>query len=340
MKRLLFPFAATLVGVIGVACSDGAPPVADTFDPDGSPATNQPPSTSSDAATSDKDAETDGDAATSHLDGGADTDADAAPWVPGPSLCKANMTLGAPSTVVSTNGDDRFSAITRDELTIAWVIPSDTSVGTLQIADRASTGDAFGAPHSPAGTVALDGVSLTPDGLTLLAIGTNRREFLVFKRIDRTEAFVAADASHYAKLVAALAPQEKVGDPVFATDEQRIVYSVYGGSSNDTVRYATRLSLSTAFDVGGAYAYAELRTENGKRRRPTGMDRDFETMFYWDEVSQTEKLGRMQGTAAVGFYAVHDVGARPSAQPNEDCSRIYYGAAGAGGNDVVAASVQ
>ena len=323
MKRALYTLAA---GLVAVACSDSAPSAALTSI---GPAAGNDSGTSANDASAASDADPDVD-----VDGGQDAGADVR--LPDPSVCDPKMTLGAPAPVVSTNADDRFGAISADELTVAWTVPSGGSA-TLQIADRASTSEAFGAPHSPSELVALDGVALAPSGLTLVAIATNSRAFLVFQRESRTEPFVLGEASAYDPLASALEPSEKVGDPVFAYGDQVLVYSVYGtssGSSDDTVRYATRLSSGSPWDAAGALAFPELRAQGSLRRRPSGVGNDFQTLFFFDEISGTQKLGRFAGTVA--FHEIHDLGARAFAQPNGDCTRVYYGAAG----DIVSSLVQ
>lgn len=330
MKRAFFSAAAIL---IGVACSDEAPPADNgiTPIPDGGGATD---------ARTDADTTPDGDAP-GDLDGGTDSSSDAEagpPWQPGDSVCNPMMTVGTPSPATSTANDDRFGAITQDELTIAWTIPSGNAA-TLQVADRDSTAAGFGTTQTPAGTVALDGVAVSPNGLTLVAVAADHKSFVVYQRGDRTETFAAADAGQYANIASSLGASESLGDPVFASGDQILVYSVYG-ASNDTVRFATRLSSGSTFDVAGALAFPELRAQAGSRRRPSGVASDFQALFYWDEVSGTEKLGRLQGTGATGFYQVHDLGARAWAQPNLDCTRVYFGAPGAGGADIVSAPAQ
>ena len=52
------------------------------------------------------------------------------------------------------------------------------------------------------------------------------------------------------------------------------------------------------------------------------MAADFQTLFFWDESTSTEKIGRLKGT--IGFFEVKDLGARPGAQPNDACTRIYF----------------
>lgn len=330
MKRILFSAAAIL---IGVACSDEAPPAGNGITP-------IPDGGSADAR-SDGSTTPDGDGG-EESDGGitdAGSDGDAEPWKPGDSVCNPTMTVGAPAPVASTANDDRLGAVTHDELTVAWLIPSGNAA-TLQVADRDSTASVFGAAHTPSGTVALDGVTLSPNGLTLVAVAADHKAFVVYQRGDRTESFAPADAGQYANIVAALGASEELGDPVFASGDQLLVYSVYGGGSSDTVRFATRLSSGSSFDPAGIVAAAELRAQGGMRRRPSGVATDLQALFYWDEVSGTQKLGRLQGTGAATFYSVHDLGARRSAQPNGDCSRIYFGAPGVGGADIVSAPVQ
>lgn len=337
MKRNagLAALAVSLLAAVVVACSEDAPPA-------GGGSNTTPPigtgSRTDASASSDGAAEDASEEASTDLDGGKDADVDA-PWVPGPSVCNPSMTVGAAAGVASTAGNDRFGAITPDELTLAWTVPSG-GAAVLQIADRTAATDTFGSPQSPSDLVALDGVALAPSGLTLVAVAPDHRSFLVFERAGRTDAFVAGSSYAYDSIAGSLATGEQLGDPVFTSGDLIFLYSVYGGTSNDTVRYATRLSSGSSFDVGGSLAFTELRAQGSLRRRPSGAGSDFQTIFYWDEVSGSQKLGRLKGTEAAELYSVHDIGAVGFAQPNEACTRVYYGAAGSGGSDVFSAPVQ
>jgi len=248
------------------------------------------------------------------------------------TVCNPKMTLGEPTFVAAAAV--RFGSISDDERTIAWAIPTndnDVGVAKIAFADRASPSDAFGAPVTLNETVARDGIAVSPDGTMIVAVAPNKKHFVVFERFTRTDAFAEGDAYAFDDIHASLAADERVGDPVFAFGDLVFLFSVYGGASSgaDTVRFAPRLSSGSTFGAGSKLALTELRAQAGKRRRPSGIGADFQTLFFWDEVTETQKLGHLQGTA--GFYSVADLGAaRPWAQPNRACTRVYFGTSNVG----------
>ena len=77
--------------------------------------------------------------------------------------------------------------------------------------------------------------------------------------------------------------------------------------------------------LGSAVVGAPLQASCGLRRRPTGISSDQLTMFYWDELSGTERA-TFRAAVNAPFVGAIDLGARASAQPNESCTRLYYSA--------------
>lgn len=212
----------------------------------------------------------------------------------------------------------RFAGITRDELTIAW-----TAGGVLYVADRGNVTEPFFEPQAITTDASRDdGVALSSDGTYLLAIGADHHGFLAFERESRAAAFASASASPFTSLVDALDPAESIGDPVFINSEVVLLYSVYGKSA-DTVRLAGRVSIYASFFPSSTLVFDELRAQGSARRRPTGTGDDFQTIFYWDEVSQTEKVARLHGTEQI--LSVTDLGARPWMQVNDACDKAYFG---------------
>jgi len=238
---------------------------------------------------------------------------------PPPSQCNPTMSLGATTKVLGESAtDERFAGITRDERTIAW-----TAGGSVYIADRDSADGTFGAPQLVTSSAVADGVAISHDGTYLVAVGADRRSFLPFEREERTGAFAAASDAPFATLIDTLDATESIGDPVFVNSEVVLLYSVYGKSA-DTFRLAGRISIFASFFPSSTLAFEELRAQGTARRRPTGTGDDFQTIFYWDEVTQTEKLARLNGSEQI--LSVQDLGARPWAQTNASCDRVYFGA--------------
>lgn len=319
-RSLLVSALASLVAVAAACSSAGS---GDSRSPDGGPS---PDAADGNAVNSDGASDAAGDAAKDEA--GRDAEAGVV-YEAGATVCKPTMSIVAPSRLAaSTDVDDRFGSVTPDELSIVWTVPD----GTIRYADRTVATDPFGPTQTIAGTFAVDRTAVSPSGLHVIAVAADRKGFVLLERASTADAFASTDPAVFAALVSALAPAENIGDPVLAFGEQVLIYSVYGGASTDTVRYATRLGASSPWSVAGVLAFPELRAQGTARRRPTGAGSDFQTLFFWDEVSSSEKIGQLEGT--IGFFSVHDLGAHPWASPNEACTRIYYTAPGAGGLDL------
>lgn len=318
--------------LLAAACSAGNPPAADYSGSAPSRATSSstPASASSSPESSETTVPSEDDASdvdTSDIvDAGATNDG----WVPPPkSVCDPDLRVGAPD-VAARNA--RFAGVTRDELTIAWTAPNEDGKTSLFVADRDAKSAGFSAPQAISVDAATDGVAIADDGLTLYAVRADHRSFAVYERAARDLDFEVGDDTMFDPILEALAPEELVGDPVFVNSGVVFLYSVYGKSA-DTVRMANRISIYASFYPAYTLAFDELRASGSARRRPTGTGHDFQTLFYWDEVSQTEKLARLYGTDAI--LEVKDLGARPWAQVNADCTKIYFGA-----DDVLSAAAE
>jgi len=327
-RKIMFGAGALVIA----ACSSALPEATDGTQP-------IIPLTTPDGAITDASQSGDSEASTAHdggLDGGGDAEAGPPVYEAGPSLCNPSMTLSGDTLLsASTASEDRFGAITPDELTIAWMVPT-AGDGTVHVADRATAGDPFSAAQTLPGVAAVDELALSPEGLRVTAVAADRRSFLLFERASKGDAFAAVSADAFDALLAALGPAEKLGDPVVGFGEQVLVYSVFGTADTATVRLATRLSTGSPWSVGGKLDYPELRAQGTQRRRPTGVGSDFATLFYWDEVDATQKIAQMKGT--IGFFSVHTLGAHRFAQPNAACTRVYYSFAGAAGLDLGSAN--
>lgn len=240
-------------------------------------------------------------------------------YPPPPSQCNPDLAIGA---AVATREDARFAGVTRDERTIAWTAPNPSGKTSLFVAERNDADAAFGAPVELSDDAASDGVAIADDGLTLYGVSADHRRFVVYERLDRADDFVAAESSIFAPVIEALEPDEHIGDPVFVKSGLVLLYSVHG-KSPDTMRMANRISIYASFFPAYTLAFDAFRAEGASHRRPTGTGEDFQVIFYWDEVSKTEKLARLNGTEAI--LGIKDLGAHPWAQANAGCTRIYFG---------------
>jgi hypothetical protein len=235
---------------------------------------------------------------------------------------------------ISTGAEEHFGSISDDQLTLAFSVDVGGSTSVF-VAERTQGAAAFQTPVELAGDFALDRVALTPDGLSLIALFRHRRGFIHFAREARDQAFEPAASSQYDAIVAVLGAGERLGDPVFALGGQVLFYSQYGGDRTNTVRFANRLSLGSAFDVGGELSNPELRAQGTARRRPSGVSADYSTLFFFDEVSGTSKAATFAG--GFDFGAVADLGVVSGVMPNSDCSTFYFDAPGATSRDLFSA---
>lgn len=275
------------------------------------------------------------------LDGG-DAAADA-PFVPTASICNSTTVWGAGALVanVSTPQADRFGAITGDQLTIAWM----NAAGTVLYADRAAPADAFGAPKTLTGTIALDRVALSADGLTLIVVRSDRTIFAQATRSARGAAFGnTLDTAPFAGLDPLSSGVEDGGDagggsfadPVLSTNGKFLYYSVLGGTSS-TMAESYR-SGNNPWAKGRILTTTELVGVGNKLRRPTGLSADSRTLFYWDEVDGVEKMA-FRDDAILAKHNQYtqfvNVGAFAGAQPTATCDRLYFEAPGSvGGTDL------
>lgn len=57
--------------------------------------------------------------------------------------------------------------------------------------------------------------------------------------------------------------------------------------------------------------------------RPTGVSKDLRTLFFWDDVRGVERAAFRAGPGC-GFTTVVDLGPLPGAQPNDECTALYF----------------
>ena len=228
--------------------------------------------------------------------------------------------------------DNNLGAITPDELTIAWTIGTGSSA-VIAYADRAAETDAFGAPQTlSAASFADERVAVSANGLRLVVVNADRQDFSEMTRTARTgtgNSFGAPSVGSYSNYAGILATTtEAFGDPVLSADDEAFYYSIYGRPGQTaTIARATRLTPTDAWPVGALLpataVLAEEQEEVPLRRRPTAISSDEQTLFYWDEVSGTERATWLDTSTGV-FTVFVDLGARQWANPNAACDRLYY----------------
>ncbi len=265
-SAVIASIAAFVAGLL--ACSSTASSPAPGGGPGGDDASSDAPVSvveSGSAADATADATDAADAPNGHGEGLADgpSSSDAGDsgidgnYMPPPvgTVCSQTATWGAGTLLsISTPDDDELDSITPDELTIAWTEGTGSSA-TIEIADRASKTDAFGAPQSlPAGQYTADRVSLSPDGLRLVVVNADAHGFSELTRSARTSssAFGAATAGSYSTLNGIIPPEASYGDPLLGADDAVFYYSVYGGTQTATIYRSARLLSTDPWPAGAA----------------------------------------------------------------------------------------
>jgi hypothetical protein len=224
-----------------------------------------------------------------------------------------------------------FASVTPDELSIAWLVPDADGEATVHYADRDSVDLPFGPARSLAaaeGFYAFDSAALGPDGLSLVVVRIDRFGFGVATRPSRSDEFGEVLAGVYANLNPNLNDTNpnasEIGDAVLAPDDLGFVYSDYAEGFDDTVRIAIRNDAADAYTSTVAFGTPELRPEGSLRRRPSGLSADYRTLFYWDEIDGLARAA-FRESATSDFSEFVELGAFRQAQPNRDCTKLYFG---------------
>jgi hypothetical protein len=265
-----------------------------------------------------RDAHEDGDAMTRF-----DVSVDVQPLLP----CGPSPAWGQPVTVLTTSTADStiFAGITNDELSIAWTSVSG-GVVTAWYADRASNTAAFGAPQALAssfGALAFDRVSLSGDGLRIVGVRADGTGFVAATRAARPGTFDTDDSAEFAVFAPdGSADASTYASPMLSPDDQVFAYLLTSSADDNDLMFSGGPGWSKSVSPG----IPELARMNGQQRRPTGMTLDELSLFYWDEVTGTEKVVYF---APTDLFA--DLGAWKDAVPVGQCSRIYYSVPASGG---------
>jgi hypothetical protein len=247
----------------------------------------------------------------------------------GGPLCNPTASWGTPVSVLTTGSADStiFGGVTPDELTIAWT-SSAGGVVTAWYADRATSTAPFGTPQSLAssvGALALDRVTLSGDGLRIGAVASGALSFVGATRASRSVAFGTPD-TEFQGLGGGEAPPT-LASPLLSGDDSELFYLITGQSSDFVIHDATG---GLPWKGGVELSAPQLSRSATSYRRPSGVSLDGLTLFYWDEVSSTEKMA-IRPVASQPFNQFVDIGARANASPAASCQRIYYATPAAAG---------
>jgi hypothetical protein len=257
----------------------------------------------------------------------------------GGALCDPGATWGTPTAVLTTGAADAtlFGGVTPDELTLAWASSAGGTV-TAWYADRGTTGASFGAPQALSatfGALALDRVSISADGLHIVGALGDGSGFVAARRSSRSGAFDTDDTGAYVGLTNAEGPKSTFATPLLEPDGARFGYLLTSSTTDAVLHESTN---GPPWLPGIAQSAAALSRSGGSYRRPSGESLDALALFYWDEVSTTEKLAT-RPDVSLPFTAFIDLGPLTNAAPTSTCKRVYYsvpaGDAGAGAITIV-----
>jgi hypothetical protein len=215
----------------------------------------------------------------------------------------------------------RVGAIDPDEITAVWTSGS----GDIYVAERATYKDDFG-PAVKVNTTALatDRVALSPTGRTVVAVSADRGAFVGFEKSSTTGAWGPSSGLEFTQVKVAFEGGALASDPVLSGDK-RSFYFVMTPPNKPSVMYESVWdSVQRSWGLPAILPNDELREgASGKRRRPTGMSSDNLTLFFFDEVSNTEH-GAWRNAPDAPFALFKDLGALPEAVPSLRCDTLYY----------------
>ena len=278
---------------------------------------------------------------------------------PGPPACDPLHAWRPIGRVVSVPqaGFARFGGVSNDELSIAWT----TTAGEIDVADRPTRGDDFGAPAVvTASAAAGDRVALAPTGLTLFAVSASRAGFIAMSRASRGGAWAASTPLQFANVdvMASLESGGQFSEPVLGADGA--FYYVFTATGAAPQLFESTWDPSQgAWSTGVALPNAELASAAGGVRRATGASIDGRTLFFYDGLRSVERGAWRDSPAApfaefVDMTSAADAGAGPTdaatdgatgtpdagattfpaAAPNERCDTLYYEGTDSGGTGV------
>jgi hypothetical protein len=279
-------------------------------------------------------------------DGGADASVDAAfdaekmdaaeagPFVV-PAACDPGAKYGAGVSLGLGVGQiKQLSAIADDERTIAWITPSD---GVVHYADRLKNAVTFTGEQTLDGSALAPGepVALEPAGLVLYAVASGGRAIVQYARSAPGDALSVAPNLALPMLtvaqlnaqLAAMPPAERLSDLTIGAVGLALVARHVGGQAPGLLR-ADRMMPSAWWPQLAAFAaQGELVQSGSSARRPSGFSSDARALFYFDELTATAKTAYFDLDLSKASVFV-DRGAWSRAQPNRDCSKVYYDAGG------------
>jgi hypothetical protein len=256
-------------------------------------------------------------------------------------LCSVNTNwtvIPGGKPVIATGEDDVLGSITPDELTIVFF---SSASGTFYTSDRLDSTNSFDVLRKlpvNAGWYATTRAALSPDGLRLVVVSKDEKKLGQLTRKTRDDAFQGVpDTTPFASLMAALGADESIGDPVLATDDTKLVYSVFSAAAKTTMHVATHGNPGDAWKTSAeTLSGPELDAANGKRRVPTAISSDLLTIYFWDQQKNVQRAG-WRVHEADPFSYFEDYPQLAQAVPTGNCKKLYFTGDGVSNKDVLLA---
>ncbi len=257
-------------------------------------------------------------------------------------VCATGVLWGTGTRLaLSGAGDQVLQAVTSDELSIAW-----KSADTFYVADRAQTGDPFGSPLPVASSDQYNAVTLSADGLRLVAVTKDLRVLEQARQpgmpFDEAQPGEGAFTKFNSAILGDPSPGKVLEDAVLSADGASFFYSYFLMDVSGAAPTESRLS-DGSFNLAGLSLGAPLQGDaDGNRRIPTGLASDTLTLFYRDDV-EGDFRAAWRVNRDVPFEAsevVSPAAGTVAAAPNADCSMLYFSAPGTEGIDLFVSARQ
>ncbi len=248
-----------------------------------------------------------------------------------PSQCSQNAKAGQSQSLsgITLDSGSHFAAITPDELTLIWTVPSSTGV-TAFVADRATKSAVWGTPQSIVSVPAADNVvTVTPDGLVIAYVASSdRRSFATASRTDRSSSFQFPDPNSGLDFtVQNTSPELNAGDtyayPLYGPHLTSFYYAVKAANGDLSWYVAGRFETQGVFTAGAPLSFV---SKPAATLALSGVSSDENTLLFVD-TGTAQSSWSFYDEATQTFGALASIGQLGYVQPTESCTNLYGGAA-------------
>jgi hypothetical protein len=246
-----------------------------------------------------------------------------------PNLCSSNAKPSQPQTIadIALVAQAHFAAITPDELTILWTVPSANGVA-VYVADRTSVDASWNTPQGiPSVPAADSAVTITPDGLTIAYVdNSDHPSFATASRVDRSSAFEFPDPNSgydfaVLNLSAVLGNGDTYAYPLYGPHSTSFYYAVQSANGDRTWYVAGRYEPGDLFTTGSALNFSSAPAATAIL---SGVSFDENTLFFAD-VSSGQSSWTFFDEISVKFGPFATLGNLGYVQPNQSCRQVYGG---------------